>query len=1009
MKTLRTKPIYKLYFRYKNISLWKNKTITHFTKKKWILLKVSKTSPIQYNRGIYLYHYKKLNLTRLYYYKFINKQLLKKYLVNYTESSFKSILFNNIQIFEKRLDFNLYQAHFVPSLYAARFFITKGYILVNKHIVKNTNFTLKAHDLVEINPKYWNKCFSFINQNQIYTNKITFAYLRNIEIDYTILSFIFLDNKQFYILQFENFIKKIYFNLNQKKVLSTNNKNNSFNNYFKFFETTFNYYLFLDDTDRTFKYKLKINNFRILNLLKYLRLYDNDYFFRNILLKRIFLYKYNYLNFIINSSNLNTNNLVFFKNINTNFTLEYHSNQLQNEFYKYIFNCIFKFYLYLLKNYYINNYLVITSNFKSINNYNYILLTTKILIYIFHIKTILINYFSNTAINNNYIDIYKNNKYKLINNNCRVITLSSKRTTYLTWYKFQLLLYYISSNRFKYKIYRKCTSFRQNIIKRYKLILQIRKTLNYRYYNQFCIGTPNYLYTSHFIRNCLNNCSLKDTKLLNSNNNNSQIKKGLVIYYPKTSNLYQTLYTTLSNQIDITKNDIQKELHLIKELLKNKNINSTTSITILNNFISKLNNKLTFFTTERSFINFNYNKVYKNIFLLSNLINIVTPTTKNINYNLTNLTYTFLYKINVRNNYLYNKYNDLYTTSIKRYHRYTNYFNQRLKVNYYYINSCKIRHITGTNLKKYFTPLKLKINSNYFIYLYNRTRKQRSKYFYKRITNINSLNSNSIKFFNLDNYNFNMHIITNNLKFNDNLFYIDLLLNLSIRKLNKLYNYTNNLKYFNLTNSIKINLPVIKINKKISKRNITKNYKFLFYSPLYTYYKIKTFNTNLIKFSNLLINTTNKNSNLIIYYSNQNMHNTIFLNKYFTLMKKHLSFNIYLYSKSILLNKKNIISKYNFNLIFNYYNSNIRKYKLIKYLYKFYIFKEYDNLLNQIITFKNIKTTDIVYIKQIYYNLLFTKLFNFNKYNSILQNNYYFSRNLRIMINYFIIIKRLYK
>ena len=68
-----------------------------------------------------------------------------------------------------------------------------------------------------INPKYWNKCFSFINQNQIYTNKITFAYLRNIEIDYTILSFIFLDNKQFYILQFENFIKKIYFNLNQKK------------------------------------------------------------------------------------------------------------------------------------------------------------------------------------------------------------------------------------------------------------------------------------------------------------------------------------------------------------------------------------------------------------------------------------------------------------------------------------------------------------------------------------------------------------------------------------------------------------------------------------------------------------------------------------------------------------------------------------------------------------------------------------------------------------------------
>ena len=30
-------------------------------------------------------------------------------------------------------------------------------------------------------------------------------------------------------------------------------------------------------------------------------------------------------------------------------------------------------------------------------------------------------------------------------------------------------------------------------------------------------------------------------------------------------------------------------------------------------------------------------------------------TKNNINYNLTNLTYTFLYKVNVRNNYLYNK------------------------------------------------------------------------------------------------------------------------------------------------------------------------------------------------------------------------------------------------------------------------------------------------------------------------------------------------------------------
>ena len=62
MKTLRTKPVYKLYFRYKNITLWKNKTIDALTKKKWMLLKASKSSTLQYNRGIYLYHFKKLNL-----------------------------------------------------------------------------------------------------------------------------------------------------------------------------------------------------------------------------------------------------------------------------------------------------------------------------------------------------------------------------------------------------------------------------------------------------------------------------------------------------------------------------------------------------------------------------------------------------------------------------------------------------------------------------------------------------------------------------------------------------------------------------------------------------------------------------------------------------------------------------------------------------------------------------------------------------------------------------------
>jgi len=988
VKTLRTKPVYKLYFRYKNITLWKNKTIDALTKKKWMLLKASKSSTLQYNRGIYLYHFKKLNLLRLYYYKFINKQLLKKYLVNYTESSFKSILFKNIQIFEKRLDFNLYQTNFVPSLYAARFFITKGYILVNKQIVKNTNFILKAHDLVEINPNFWNKSFSNLNIN----NKLSLTYLRNIEIDFTTLSFIFLDNKQFYILQFENFIKKVYFNLIKKKL--SNYKSNSINNYFKFFETTFNYYLFLDESNKTLKYKSRSNNLRILNLLKYLRFYYNDYFFRNILLKRIFLYKYNYLTNITKSSNFKINNFYFFQNLNTNLISENHKNLLQTDFYKYVFNIIFKYYLFLLKNYYINNYSLTLTTLKSINNYKFILLHTKTLMFILRTKVLLVNYFTNTIITTNYIDIYKNNKYKLINTNCRPIKNVSKKT-FLTIYKFHILLYYISSNRFKYKIYRKCNSFRQNIIKRHKLILHIRKTLNYRYYNQICLGNSYYLYTYHSLMNHLLQFSLKNNK-----QNNNLITKTLMVttYYPKTTILYKTIYSTLSDQINITKNDIQNQLYQIKDILKNKElISKVDNLKYLHSIMNNLINKLKFFTTNRSYINFNYNKIYKNIFLLSNLINTLL-TKNNINYNLTNLTYTFLYKVNVRNNYLYNKYNDFYTNT-KRYNRYINYFNQRLKINYYYINSSKIYHAIGTNTKKYFLPLKTKIISNNFLYVYNRYRKQRSKYFYKRINNLTINNFTNISNTN-NNYYFNMNIITNKLKFNDNLFYIDLLLNSSIRKINKLYNYTNNFKNISNNNSLTLKLSIQNKKNKVVKTNFAKNYKILFYSPLYTYYKNKIFNINFNKFYKLFNNSNFKYSNIMIFNYNKNIYNTLLVKKYFIFIKKH-------YCKTILLNKKNYIS--NFYLLFNYYNTNIRKYKLIKYLYKFYIFKEYNILLNYLINSKNLKVADITYIKQMYYNLLFTKLFNFSQFDYVLQNNYYFSRNLRIMINYFIIIKRLYK
>ena len=83
---------------------------------------------IQINIGLIKRRLKssKLKIENLYYYKFVNKQILRKYLTNYKDSEFKSILKNNYFNFEKRLDYNLYHANFVNSLYAAKFFITKG-------------------------------------------------------------------------------------------------------------------------------------------------------------------------------------------------------------------------------------------------------------------------------------------------------------------------------------------------------------------------------------------------------------------------------------------------------------------------------------------------------------------------------------------------------------------------------------------------------------------------------------------------------------------------------------------------------------------------------------------------------------------------------------------------------------------------------------------------------------------------------------------------------------------
>ena len=83
-------PKYKVIFRYKNITLWRNNLILQnkLLKQKWTDLNNKKLRRHYIGNAFYICHYKKLKLERLYSFKFMNKQILKKYLVNYKEYNF---------------------------------------------------------------------------------------------------------------------------------------------------------------------------------------------------------------------------------------------------------------------------------------------------------------------------------------------------------------------------------------------------------------------------------------------------------------------------------------------------------------------------------------------------------------------------------------------------------------------------------------------------------------------------------------------------------------------------------------------------------------------------------------------------------------------------------------------------------------------------------------------------------------------------------------------------------
>jgi len=1068
---------FKVYYYYHNINLWKTKSIDNLSKKKWISLKskslVNKNNKL-YSVGKYICHYKKLNITRLYYFKFINKQILKKYFVNYKEYNFKRNFISNLYNLERRLDFNLYKANFVVSLYEARFCITKGFVFVNKKRIINFNYLLQTNDIIELHPFLYN----YIIKNRKFDNINQYLYLKNLEIDYKTLSFIFLNKKDYFIMNYDNFVKKNYFK-SSNKIYNNNNIQFS-NNFYKFFDDIFNNYLFLDKQNKILSKNKYINSYKSNLLLKFIKYKYNDYYFRNILLKSTFNLKYNYLEKL--------NKFNFFKNYNfENINYVYNSlfnienknnNMLNNQFFQYYYNVIFNYYIYILKNYNNKNkininynqilnlsYICLKKNF-SINNYNYYILLSSKFFKLLNVRNKLYYYYNNKLtteknnfkfkkLNFNNKNIYKKIDYKIISQNYNA------RYHYNTVKTYKHILTYISSYKFGYKIYKRCRNFQQNYIKRTRIIKKIQKSFYYTRFNCNRYGIYIKKITKRVLYNQLkvNYIKLKNTndsinfnkfKIINKQQdivNNKKIianNKLISIYYPKNDMIYKSIYNPLisnyKNNIMILKENI-KNINFINQQLKDLNISSSNFNNYLNKLEKQMYYKIRIIQNDYK-SDYNFNKNYKDIYLLINLIKFYNKTINNI-IPLKTINTNIVFRMHDVNNLNYNKIlkNKNKKYYVKKYKRFVNDY-RRFQLNSYYIFYNKTRLANISNLKSYFlknnySNENLKLFYNYYysnvlindnnlilknfykknkrnlfrINHYNFNRKifniYKSHYILKRQSlNLNLLNTN------ITNFN-NLNIINNNNLFNDNLFFIDLIFNLSIRKFNLDYN---KFIYKNFNMDIKdVVLNTFKIYKKNFKTTniLTKqNKKFRNTKFIYRAYILKNYTSIYnnkykihIKYNSLRNNNNYQNT---LIYNYNNICNNIKINK--QLFKYYYGY--YNYKKQnkkifIKINKKNYIN--GMYRIYNYYIFNLRKYNIIKYIYKNYIYKEYNSFLEKIITSVNIKKIDKNYIKKLYYNLLFTKLFNITIFDHTLKNNYNYSRNLRIIINYFIIINRLYK
>ncbi|MBC8037943.1 MAG: 30S ribosomal protein S4, partial [Rhizobiales bacterium] len=92
------------------------------------------------------------------------KQKLKGYYANISERQFRSVYEeasrmtgdsseNLIGLLERRLDAIVYRAKFVPTMFAARQFVSHGHVKVNGRRVTIPSMRIKAGDQLELTPK----------------------------------------------------------------------------------------------------------------------------------------------------------------------------------------------------------------------------------------------------------------------------------------------------------------------------------------------------------------------------------------------------------------------------------------------------------------------------------------------------------------------------------------------------------------------------------------------------------------------------------------------------------------------------------------------------------------------------------------------------------------------------------------------------------------------------------------------------------------------------------------